>query len=218
MNLSAGWRKHLPEFLTGIMYLHVILMLSPKAVLLNFMMRKLRKKLWIVQKKSVIFALRWGKNMTNVNYLDNVIRILKEYSDVVSSNPGEFTGVLYGSVARGDYNLWSDIDFLVISDELPENPLKRPEFLYSLTETPIEVKGYTRNEFLNMIEKRNPIALDSLVDGKIIVDNGFWEIARNKFEEVKKRYELVKEPKRWVSMSMKRSFLRHVELIPVVPE
>jgi hypothetical protein len=57
------------------------------------------------------------------------------------------------------------------------------------------------------------------VEGKIIVNDGFWEIARNKFEEVKKRYELVKEPKRWVSMNMKRSFLKeHGELMPVVHE
>ena len=143
--------------------------------------------------------------------------ILAEFSKVISSKLGKFTGVLYGSMARGDNNMWSDIDFLVISDKLPDNPLKRLEFLYSLTETPIEVKGYTRNEFLKMIETRNPTALDSLVEGKIIVDDGFWEIAMNKFEEVKKRYELVKEPKRWVSMSMKRSFLKERgELISVV--
>jgi hypothetical protein len=40
------------------------------------------------------------------------------------------------------------IDFLVISNKLPQNPLKRLEFLYSLTETPIEVKGYTKTSFL----------------------------------------------------------------------
>ena len=151
--------------------------------------------------------------------MNNTIDILAEYSKIVSSKLGKFTGVLYGSMARGDNNLWSDIDFLVISDsdKLPQNPLKRLEFLYSLTEMPIEVKGYTKNEFLKMIEKRNPLALDSLVEGKMIVDDGFWEIAMNKFEEVKKRYELVKEPKRWVSMSMKRSFLKaHVELKSVV--
>jgi predicted nucleotidyltransferase len=141
--------------------------------------------------------------------------ILAEYSKVIYSKLGKFTGVLYGSMARGDNNLWSDIDFLVISDKLPHNPLKRLEFLYSLTETSIEVKGYTKNEFLKMIEKRNPTALDSLVEGKIIVDDGFWEIAMNKFEEVKKRYELVKEPKRWVSMSMKRSFLRQLGELPM---
>jgi predicted nucleotidyltransferase len=149
--------------------------------------------------------------------MNNTNDILVEYSKIVSSKLGKFTGVLYGSMARGDNNLWSDIDFLVISDKLPENPLKRLEFLYSLTETPIEVKGYTRNEFIKMIEKRNPIALDSIVEGKIIVDDGFWEIAINTFEDVKKRYELVKEPKRWVSMSMKKSFLKERgELISVI--
>ncbi len=139
--------------------------------------------------------------------MNKVNDVLAEYSKAVSSKIGKFTGVLYGSMARGDYNVWSDIDFLVISDKLPENPLKRLEFLYSLTDTPIEVKGYTKNEFIIMIEKRNPMALDALVEGKVIVNDGFWEVARNKFEEVKKRYELVKEPKRWVSMKMKRSFL-----------
>lgn len=140
-----------------------------------------------------------------------------EYSKVVSSKLGKFTGVLYGSMARGDNNLWSDIDFLVISDKLPQNPLKRLEFLYSLTETPIEVKGYTKKEFLKMIENRNPIALDSIIEGIIIVDDGFWEIAEDKFEDIKNKYELVKEPKRWVSMSMKKSFLKeHVELKSIV--
>lgn len=156
-------------------------------------------------KRYAIFASLTGRNM------NEVIDVLKEYSKAVSSKLGKFTGVLYGSMARGDYNVWSDIDFLVISDKLPENPLKRLEFLYSLMDTPIEVKGYTRNEFLKMIEKRNPLALDALVEGKVIVDDGFWGIAKNKFEETKKRYELVKEHKRWVSLSMKRSFLKGLE-------
>lgn len=140
--------------------------------------------------------------------MNELNEVLGKYSKAVSSKLGKFTGVLYGSMARGDNNLWSDIDFLVISDNLPENPLKRLEFLYSLADTAIEVKGYTRNEFLKMIEKRNPIALDALDEGKVVVDDDFWEVARDKFEEVKKRYELVKRHKSWVSMSMQRTFLR----------
>ncbi len=140
--------------------------------------------------------------------MNEVIDILTDYSKTVSSKLGKFTGILYSSMARGDNNVWSDIDFLVISDKLPENPLKRLEFLYSLTDTPIEVKGYTKDEFLRMIEKRNPLALDALVEGKIIIDDGFWGIAKDKFEETKKRYELVKEHKKWVSLSMRRSFLK----------
>lgn len=46
------------------------------------------------------------------------------------------------------------------------------------------------------------------MEGKVIVDDGFWEVARSKFEDVRKRYELVKEQKSWVSLSMKRSFLK----------
>lgn len=140
--------------------------------------------------------------------MNEVIDVLKDYSKAVSSKLGKFTGILYGSMARGDYNIWSDIDFLVISDKLPENPLKRLEFLYSLMDMPIEVKGYTRKEFLQMMEKRNPLALDALVEGKVVVDDGFWETAKIKFEDVKKRYELVKGDKCWISLSMKRSFLK----------
>ncbi len=100
--------------------------------------------------------------------MNEIINVLTEYSKAISSKLGKFTGVLYGSMARGDYNVWSDIDLLVISDRLPEHPLKRLEFLYSLTDIPIEVKGYTKDEFLKMIEKRNPLALDALTEGKVI--------------------------------------------------
>lgn len=148
--------------------------------------------------------------------MDKVIDVLTDYSKTASSKLGKFTGILYGSMAREDYNVWSDIDFLVISDMLPENPLKRLEFLYSLTDTPIEVKGYTRNEFLKMIDKRNPLALDALLEGKVIVNDGFWEIAKKKFEETKKKYDLVKEDKRWISLSMKRSFLKEQGKIPLL--
>jgi uncharacterized protein len=146
--------------------------------------------------------------------MDKVIDVLTDYSKNISIKLGKFTGILYGSMARGDYNVWSDIDFLVISDMLPENPLKRLELLYSLTDTPIEVKGYTRNEFLKMIEKRNPLALDALTEGMVLVDDGFWETAKNKFEETKKKYELVKDNKCWISLSMKRSFLKEQGKIP----
>jgi hypothetical protein len=158
---------------------------------------------WMAQASDTLNSAKQDHSIKSYNVID----VLMDYSKAVSSKVGKFTGVLYGSMARGDNNLWSDIDFLVISDKLPENPLKRLEFLYSLADTAIEVKGYTRKEFLKMIEKRNPLALDALVEGKLVVDDGFWEVAKSKFEEVKKRYELVKEQKRWVSLSMKGWFL-----------
>ena len=53
---------------------------------------------------------------------------------------------LYGSVARGDFNLHSDIDLLVVAG-LPEGPLERSELLYHYVRGREEPKGLTLAEF-----------------------------------------------------------------------
>ena len=53
---------------------------------------------------------------------------------------------LYGSVARGDFNLHSDIDLLVVAN-LPGHPLKRSEVLYRYVQGREEPKGLTPAEF-----------------------------------------------------------------------
>lgn len=63
-------------------------------------------------------------------------------------------------MARGDYNVHSDIDVLVISDDLPPHPLERAEFLYRLAPPRVEPKGYTTREWRSMQRRRNPIALE----------------------------------------------------------
>ena len=39
--------------------------------------------------------------------------------------PFKATVILIGSYARGNFNLWSDIDILLISESLSGNPIKR---------------------------------------------------------------------------------------------
>jgi predicted nucleotidyltransferase len=60
------------------------------------------------------------------------------------------TVFLYGSVARGDFNLASDIDLLVVSDALPLKPLARAEFLYRHVGGREEPKGLLRREFADL--------------------------------------------------------------------
>ena len=86
---------------------------------------------------------------------------------------GSLSGVLYGSFARGDFNLGSDIDVLIISDSLPQHPLERMELLYRTIEGGIEPKGYSRIEFIRMLENNNPTALDALREGVVLWDDGF---------------------------------------------
>lgn len=47
---------------------------------------------------------------------NNVLRLLKQYSDILQEKLGKTTLILFGSYARGDFNLWSDVDFIIISD------------------------------------------------------------------------------------------------------
>lgn len=53
---------------------------------------------------------------------------------------------LYGSALRGDFNVHSDIDLLVVAD-LPKGPLERAEVLYRYVRGREEPKGLRAEEF-----------------------------------------------------------------------
>ena len=54
---------------------------------------------------------------------------------------------LYGSVARGHFNLSSDIDLLVVDAMLPKHPLERSALLYRFVTSREEPKGLLVEEF-----------------------------------------------------------------------
>ena len=78
--------------------------------------------------------------------------------------------VVFGSVARGDFNLWSDVDVLVVADRLPETFLKR---LDALAPWPARVQpvAWTPSEWRHRLARRDPIALES-------VERGVWIVGR----------------------------------------
>ncbi|MCX7912968.1 MAG: nucleotidyltransferase domain-containing protein [Thermodesulfovibrionales bacterium] len=80
-------------------------------------------------------------------------KIALEYVQRLSFHLGKQTALLYGSTARGDFRDWSDIDVLIISDNLPMDPMERLDFLYSYSEGFIEPKGVTVEEFKAIIDK-----------------------------------------------------------------
>lgn len=114
---------------------------------------------------------------------------------------GEATVILFGSYARGDYNLASDFDLVVISDRIKGNPLERTRELYKLNEEflPVDIIAYTEEEFLKALENLSPSALDAVAEGRVLHDNGFYKAARKKFEELKKRG--LKKEKYWMMIS-----------------
>lgn len=134
-------------------------------------------------------------------------REIKLYSDRAVKELKPRSIVLYGSIARGDYGEWSDVDILVVSDCMPPSFLERLKLLSELNTTmaPIEAVGYTPSEFIGMLEARHPTALYAVADGKPLYDDGFFKEARQAFERVKSKFDLVRIDHGWESRSLPRS-------------
>jgi len=92
--------------------------------------------------------------------------------------------ILYGSLARTDYNERSDIDLVIISDQFSSiNPLERLACLIELNDmlAPIEPLGYTSKEFELMLKKRHATALFTLLEGIPLVGLDFFSQLKTKF-------------------------------------
>ncbi|MEM2728432.1 MAG: nucleotidyltransferase domain-containing protein [Candidatus Bathyarchaeia archaeon] len=79
------------------------------------------------------------------------------------------TVILIGSYARGDFNLWSDVDILVISEEFVGSPVHRLE---NLDAPPgYQIIALTPKEFKRLIERREPIAMEAIEHGVVLRDD-----------------------------------------------
>lgn len=72
--------------------------------------------------------------------------------------------VVFGSVARGDFNRWSDIDLLVLAEELPTSADER---LDALGTWPPGVQPivWTPREWRDQLARGNPIATEAVAAG-----------------------------------------------------
>lgn len=75
--------------------------------------------------------------------------------------------ILYGSVARGDYNEASDVDLIVVAD-FKERFHKRPGEIMEMTELPVEAICYTKEEFEDMLKRQNPFVCTVIDEGILI--------------------------------------------------
>ena len=99
--------------------------------------------------------------------------------------------ILFGSLAKGSWTESSDIDLLIVAEDLSDDPgenfirLKRPG---------IDPHGFSVKRFLRELEKPNLIILDALEYGKrLVADEEFVKFVEDVFEKVKREFGL-----RWV--------------------
>ena len=96
---------------------------------------------------------------------DEVIRGARDWARGL---PFKASAILIGSYARGDFNLWSDVDIVFIA-EMGGNPLER---LKRIDFPPgFEVIPLTLEEFLILLRRGNPIAVKALNKGIVLRDD-----------------------------------------------
>jgi uncharacterized protein len=76
--------------------------------------------------------------------------------------------VVAGSIARGDLNLWSDIDVVVVSDALPAPGPARSRLLAHEAAPGLELHGYTSAEFTRALDRGDRLALEAAERGVVL--------------------------------------------------
>lgn len=76
--------------------------------------------------------------------------------------------VVFGSVARGDFNLWSDVDVLVIAEHLPDRWLDRLAAVGDDAPPRVAPIAWTPQEFRRKLGAGDPIAAECLRNGVVV--------------------------------------------------
>jgi predicted nucleotidyltransferase len=99
---------------------------------------------------------------------EDLLGTARQYAARLSPALGVRTVCVFGSVARGDFNLWSDIDVLVVAESLPLSPLQRLEALGEPLPL-VQPVAWTPSEFAERAGRRDPIAVEALERGVWLV-------------------------------------------------
>jgi len=114
--------------------------------------------------------------------------------------------IVLGSRAKGKWGPQSDIDVTIIADNLPKegrNVITKRLFdlrrRILLSDRPlylgIEPSGCcSREEFLKRLRQFDIQTLDAVFYGKVIYDDGFWQIVQANYKELSQKYGLEKFP------------------------
>jgi len=122
---------------------------------------------------------------------EEVVRKLKELITETADKLKPKLVILYGSFVRGDWHKSSDLDVLLVSDNIPPNFKDRWDLLYTvIMGFPIEPHIYTTQEFEEMLTHGRMTTLDALTEGVTIhADNEFMEKTKKILKETMKKFE-----------------------------
>jgi predicted nucleotidyltransferase len=132
------------------------------------------------------------------NDSSNIQKVVRQFSQFISTIYPLKLAILFGSHAKGIHNEESDIDMLFvfeekIADDLPNQTLavaRRAEF-------PLDALVFSTEEFFEALRRPSFVLLDALTDGQVIFDDGLWKQAKAELQRILEEYELVRLNDGW---------------------
>ncbi len=97
-----------------------------------------------------------------------LIGTAERYVEDLAERVDLLAAVVAGSVARGDFNVWSDIDVIVVSQELPARLPERLGFLLEGAPPGIQTAGFTPEELRLAFARRNRLVLEAVERGIVL--------------------------------------------------
>lgn len=92
---------------------------------------------------------------------DDKIAIAKGFADDLPPELDVKAAVVFGSVARGDFNRWSDIDVLIVAEHLPASGFERLSALQPWARPKVQPVAWTSAELQDRRRRKDPIALEA---------------------------------------------------------
>ena len=99
---------------------------------------------------------------------ERLIAVARGYVERLSERMPVVAAAVVGSVARGDFNVWSDVDVLVVADGLPERIPDRLRLLGAQAPAGVEPVGFTPAELEAARGGGNPL-IDELGESGVVL-------------------------------------------------
>jgi uncharacterized protein len=106
---------------------------------------------------------------------DRLLVLARRYVEQLSDHLPVLAAAVVGSVARGDFNVWSDVDVVVVAEDLPPSAPDRGAALMAGAPPGVQPVGLTPEEFERAWEKRNRLVREAVERGVILQGEGFFQ-------------------------------------------
>jgi Nucleotidyltransferase domain len=87
---------------------------------------------------------------------DRLIGVARSYVEDLAQEIDVAAAVVLGAVARGDFGTSSDVDVIVVSDDLPARAPERQKMLGAAAPRGLQVVGFRRAELRYAVRRGNP--------------------------------------------------------------